>query len=285
MISRHAEFQKGHSPDSCRESAKLKAPDLSGKHKTFSMDIQQYLKRINYTDPINPTLEVLSKLQITHLMNVPFENLDIHNNTKIDLSNLFDKIVTRRRGGFCYELNGLFYELLKETGFNVKMVSARVYDGKGDYSPEFDHMALIVKIEENKYLADVGFGEFSFYPVKIELNKETTDPRGVFRIETFDEDYLLVEKRNEDGKLIPEYLFSEKERQLHEFYDRCNYHQTSNESHFKQKRICSLPTKNGRITLTGDTLKITETGEVNERKLNSEQEVRQELWNYFGINL
>lgn len=65
----------------------------------------------------------------------------------------------------------------------------------------------------------------------------------------------------------------------------CNYHQTNQESHFMKKRICSLPVKNGRITLTGDTLKITEDGKITERELNDEQQVQQELWNYFGIKL
>lgn len=249
------------------------------------MDIKKYLERINYVGPINPTFEVLSKLQVLHLLNVPFENLDIHNNIKIDLTNLFNKIVVRKRGGFCYELNGLFYELLKEIGFTIKMVSARVYDSKGCYGEEFDHMALIGTIEDDNFLVDVGFGEFSLYPIKIELNKETSDPRGIFIIETFDENYKVIKKKNVDGKFIPEYLFSEKERQLVEFYGMCNYHQTSNESHFTQKKICSLPTKNGRITLTGDTLRITENGEIKERKLNTEQEIQKELWNNFGINL
>ncbi len=249
------------------------------------MDIKQYLERIKYVGPVDNTFEVLSNLQIMHLMNVPFENLDIHNNIKIDLTNLFNKIVTRKRGGFCYELNGLFYVLLKELGFTVKMVSARVYDGKKDYSPEFDHMALIVKIKDDHFLADVGFGEFLFYPVKIELDKEAIDPAGIFRIETFDENYKVIKKKNAGGLFIPQYIFSENERQLEEFYARCRYHQTSRESHFMKKRICSLPVKGGRITLTGDILKITENGKVKERKLNNQNEIEQELWNCFGIKL
>ncbi len=249
------------------------------------MDIKKYLKKINYVGHVHLTVEVLSNLQKMHLMNVPFENLDIHNNIKIDLTDLFDKIVIKKRGGFCYELNGLFYELLKEIGFTVKMVSARVYDGKKDYSPEYDHMALIAKIKDNNYLVDVGFGDFSFYPVKIELDKETSDPAGIFRMETFDENYKVIKKKNTGGVFIPEYIFSEQKRQLEEFYARCNYHQTSNESHFMQKRICSLPVKSGRITLAGDILKITENGEVKERKLSNEDEIQQELWNCFGIKL
>ena len=141
------------------------------------MDINQYLRRINYTGTLDPTLGVLSQLQLRHLLSVPFENLDIHNKIEIDLDNLYNKIVTLRRGGFCYELNGLFYELLTETGFAVKRVSARVYNSTKDYSPEYDHMAIIGSIENTNYLIDVGFGEFAFAPIPIELNKETADPR------------------------------------------------------------------------------------------------------------
>jgi N-hydroxyarylamine O-acetyltransferase len=249
------------------------------------MDIRKYLERINYYEPIAPTLEVLSKLQSAQLMTVPFENLDIHNYIKIDLNKLFDKIIVRKRGGFCYELNGLFYELLHKIGFTIKMVSARVYNGKGEYSPEFDHMALIVNIENGHYLVDVGFGEFSFYPLKIEMNKEMNDPRGIFKIEMFDEQYRIVKKKNSEGIFIPEYIFSERKRKMEEFFERCNYHQTSPESHFKQKRICSLPTKSGRISLSEDVLKTTINGEVTEKKLKGELEVQEHLWEYFKIKL
>ena len=247
------------------------------------MNIKQYLERIEYNDAISPTVEVLSTLQQQHLLHVPFENLDIHNNIKIDLNNLFDKIVTRKRGGFCYELNGLFYQLLKEIGFTVIMISARVYDGKKDFSPEFDHMALIVTINNEDYLVDVGFGEFSLHPLKITMDEETNDPRGIFKIHTFDEHYTAVKKKNAEQQFIPEYIFSMKERQMEEFYDRCNYHQTNSASHFMQKRICSLPTQNGRITLTGNLLKITDNGSIKEQVLHNEQEVQQTLWHYFRI--
>ena len=249
------------------------------------MNIQLYFERINYEGLTDTTFEVLSKLQELHLMNVPFENLDIQNNTKIDLDNLFNKIVVRKRGGFCYELNGLFYQLLKEIGFTVKMVSAKVYTKKKSYSAEFDHMALIVSTEDDHYLVDVGFGEFACSPLEIEPGKEAVDLRGIFKVEVFDDNYKVVKKKNVEGEFVPEYMFSEKERQIEEFYPMCYYHQTSKESHFTQKRICSLPTHYGRITLTGNTLKITEKEIVTERTLNNEQEVQQVLRNYFGIEL
>ena len=249
------------------------------------MDIQKYLERINYTGYLNPGAEVLSSLQLAHLMTVPFENLDIYYKVPIDVDNLFDKIVNRRRGGFCYELNGLFYQLLSALGFTVKMISAGVYNHKKEYSPEYDHMALLVTIKNDNYLVDVGFGEFSHSPVNMKLNTETVDSTGIFKVEGPDENYHVVKKKNANGEFIPEYRFSLSERKLHDFDARCLFHQTSSESHFMQNRICSLPIKNGRITLTGNTLKITANGIVKETHLDNEQAVRQALWNYFKIKL
>ena len=101
----------------------------------------------------------------------------------------------------------------------------------------------------------------------------------------FDNKYLAVQKKKEDGEFIAEYIFTKKERKMEEFYTRCNYHQVSKESHFTQKRICSLPTEKGRITLTGMTLKITEKGVTTETQLDNEMEVQQVLSGYFGIKL
>jgi len=90
------------------------------------MDINNYIRRIEYNGSLKPTLPVLRKLQKQHLLHVAFENLDIHYGRKIILGigNFFEKIILKGRGGFCYELNGLFYALLSELGFEVKMVSA-----------------------------------------------------------------------------------------------------------------------------------------------------------------
>jgi N-hydroxyarylamine O-acetyltransferase len=214
------------------------------------MELKNYLERINYQGKPGPTLEVLTDLQLTHLLHVPFENLDIHNKIKLDLAKSYEKVVVRNRGGFCYELNSLFFQLLSAIGFDVKMVSARVFNNAKVYGAEFDHMAIIAKIDEAEYLVDVGFGEFAFHPLKIELDKEQVDPRGKFIITEGDENYLIVMKKNEEGEFVPEYKFSMIERKLEDFFGMCEYHQTSPQSHFTQKRICSLATKDGRITIS-----------------------------------
>ena len=250
------------------------------------MDIFKYLQRINYIGELKPSLQVLTKLQKAHLLHIPFENLDIIAKIPIELSieKLYSKIVINNRGGFCYELNSLFFQLLKTIGFNVKMVSAKVYNRKKDYGAEFDHMAIIVRIKKVDYLADVGFGEFAFSPLKIELNSFQEDKRGLFKIEEYDSNYILVNKHDTD-KWIPEYIFSPQSRELKEYEDMCHYHQTSPDSHFTWKRMCTLPTEKGRITISGNTLKLTEANRYTEKQIENEMEFKKLLKAHFNIEL
>jgi len=111
------------------------------------MHIQAYLDRIDYRGPLEPTAETLQALQVAHLLAVPVENLNIGMGWPIvlDQEALFEKIVVRRRGGFCYELNGLFAALLRALGFEVTMLSAGVARAAGGFGPEFDHLTLLVR--------------------------------------------------------------------------------------------------------------------------------------------
>ena len=124
------------------------------------MDVKAYLERIDYRGPLAPTAETLRALHVSHLLAVPFENLSIHASEPIVLEDeaLFAKIVGRKRGGFCYEDNGLFAALLRALGFEVSMLSAEVANAEGGFSPPFAHMTLLVTLE-CRWLADVGFGD------------------------------------------------------------------------------------------------------------------------------
>ena len=250
------------------------------------MDKAQYLNRIKYKGELKPNLKVLTALQKEHLFNVPFENLDIHSHIPIALkiNSIYKKIVQKNRGGFCYELNGLFYELLLSLKFNAKRISARVYDQKKEYSPEFDHFAIIVEIDNSEYLVDVGFGEFVFEPLKLELNVIQNDPSGDYVIDKYCDDYFRVNKVI-NGQLIPEYIFRKTERELFDFKERCLYHQTNPNSHFKKKRLISKPTKNGRITISGNSLKVKENDVIKEKTLKDEAEFNYELSNLFNVRL
>src|SRR5512138_521704 len=108
-----------------------------------------YLARLELDRPSRLDADVLALLQERHLRTIPFENLDIHLDAPIQLDEaaLFDKIVTRRRGGICYELNGLFAALLRQLGGSVTVMAGRVF-ADGTLGPVFDHMALRVDLDE-----------------------------------------------------------------------------------------------------------------------------------------
>lgn len=249
------------------------------------MNEKAYLRRIGIEKTnIAPTLENLKLLQRQHLLRVPFENLDIHWTRPIVLENkaFYEKIVGSGRGGFCYELNGLFYELLGQTGFQSKIISAKVSKGDGDFGAEYDHMAIITKIDGKEYLVDAGFGDFIAEPLEFVLDVEQQDRNGVFLIRKFDENYFeVVKKDGEDWK--SEYIFTTLERDLSEFAGMCEYQQNSPESHFTKGKVCSLMTENGRKTLTDTKFIETKNGQKSETDVGSEEEFDQILAREFSI--
>jgi N-hydroxyarylamine O-acetyltransferase len=248
------------------------------------MNVDAYLQRFGYNGGRIPNAETLRNLHHAHLLAVPFENLDIHWGRPIilDEKSLYEKIVLRRRGGFCYEANGLFAALLRELGFNVTLLSARVMD---DYKlgPEFDHMTLLVQLEE-RWLADVGFGDSFREPLRLDDPKEQLQNHGAYRLARDGEQWTLL-ARSSDNEWWPQYLFTLRPHQLADFAGMCHYHQTSLKSHFTQKRVCSLATPAGRVTLSDMRLIITQKYERQERILASQEEYAKALQEYFGIKL
>jgi N-hydroxyarylamine O-acetyltransferase len=248
------------------------------------MNVQGYLKRIHFTGDIYPSPEVLKELQKHHLLHIPFENLDIHYGIpiKLDTVQFYTKIITQKRGGFCYELNGLFHELLVQCGFHSTLISGRVYNSKTDrFGEEFDHLALLVSFDEQEYLVDVGFGEFAFHPLLIETDVVQHDPRGNFILEKTGDEYT-VSTVNGDSRNI-EYKFSKKSRSLQEFQGMCQYHQTSPDSHFTQKKLITRPSDTGRITLTAHTLILTEDQLTRKIVKFSGEDYATHLAEWFGI--
>ena len=146
-------------------------------------DVSRYLERIRYSDSKRPSVETLRALHRAHLMAVPFENLDIHLRRPIVVGAgpAYRKIVEDRRGGFCYELNGAFSELLRRLGFTVTLLSARVHQRDGAFGPEFDHLLLRVELDE-PWLADVGFGDLFLEPLRLNVAEQLQGDRS-YRIE------------------------------------------------------------------------------------------------------
>jgi N-hydroxyarylamine O-acetyltransferase len=247
------------------------------------LDIPAYLERIAYTGSRDVSADTLRGLHLAHLYTVPFENLDIHLGRRLSLDGtaLFDKVVTRRRGGFCYELNGLFCALLRELGFRVTMLSAEVAGKAGGFSAPFDHLTLRVDLDE-PWLADVGFGDGFRLPVRLDDDADQPQGASAYLI-VRDGDYRVLLRRDAAGDWTPQYRLTLQPRELTDFADRCHYHQTSPASHFTQGRLCTLATPEGRITLSDMRLIETTPAGRTETELAGEAEYAATLRDRFGV--
>ncbi len=272
---------------------------------TTRLDPRDYLARIAFTMPAHidfhrPSLTLLQALHEAHMLAVPFENLSIHYGQPIVLrvAALYDKMVTRRRGGFCYELNGMFAWLLRQLEYQVTMLSAEVAESGGTFSPAYDHLALLVhQVDGADWLADVGFGDSYRQPLRFHADIEQDGGDGhTYRLhesqsrdhEQAEQDqypYWLVEQRGDNSSTPwnPVYRFTLRPHALTDFAERCIYQQTSPDSHFTQKRICSLALPDGRISLSDLRLITTIDGNREERELASEDEYRAVLAERFSV--
>lgn len=243
-----------------------------------------YLARISVAGPLALDAGTLRDLHRAHLLAVPFENLSIHLGEPISLgeADLIDKIAGRRRGGFCYELNGAFAALLECLGARVRRVAARVYGEDGGLGPPFDHLALVVRLPDGTgpWLADVGFGSHSTCPLLADSRAGQADPAGQFLLaDTPDGDIDVVK----DGQL--QYRFEVRERALADFVPTCWWQQTSPQSHFTRSVICSRLTEDGRVSISGRRLIRTAGERRFEENLPDDQAVLAAYRDHFGIGL
>ncbi|HEV2781816.1 MAG TPA: arylamine N-acetyltransferase [Actinophytocola sp.] len=244
--------------------------------------VAAYLRRIGMTEPPGPpSVDLLTELHMRHLGTVPFENLSIHLDEPIVLDEdaLVDKIVRRRRGGFCYELNGLFAVLLGALGFRVTRHAARVFDPEGSLGPPFDHLVLVVQLGD-RWLVDVGFGRLTTYPLRLDSTEVQDDPEGKFLVTPAPYgDIDLVR----DGK--PQYRMETRPRSLDDFTMGAWWNSTSPASHFTRSLTCSLRTEDGRVTLSADRLIRTVGDERTETVLPDDEAVLEAYQTIFGVVL
>ncbi|WP_405993373.1 arylamine N-acetyltransferase [Streptomyces sp. NBC_00986] len=266
--------------------------------------VDAYLRRLGAQHPASPTVDVLRELHLRHLQTVPFENLSIHLGEEIVLeeNRLLDKVVGAGRGGFCYELNGLFGALLTALGFDVTLLAARVYGDEGRTGIPYDHLALRVRtVDGGVWLADVGFGTHSHYPLAFEERGEQKDPGGTFRVVGSGPDAAGVRGGASGAGAVseevtdldvmrnggPEYRLEVRPRVLGDFVAGAWWHSTSPASHFTQSLVCSrLLEDGGRITLAGRTLTTTSgEGTRDVHELTTDEEVLGAYREWFGIEL
>lgn len=254
------------------------------------MNIQDYLLRIGFKGEPDLSTMTLHSLQAAHMKTVPFENLDISLGRKIQLDqeSLWSKVITRKRGGFCYELNGMFAWLLKQIGFDVTYLNARVYSEKNNtLGIDFDHLALLVKVPNNsiRYLADVGFGDSFTQPLDMDNVNWQEQGLRAYRLEPFQQGFQLWQK-GYGGETKRQYYFDLAAHSFPlEYEAACLYHQTSPDSIFTKMHIISRATDDdGRITLDDSELIVTTKGKQT-RTAVKETERTDLLKEHFGVTL
>lgn len=265
---------------------------------SVEMDVGKYLSRIGFTARVEPTLHVLRSVHTSHLLTVPFENLTVHSGGRVqlELPLLFDKIVNRHRGGFCFENNGLFSWLLTKLGFRVTLLSGQVRNSITEcFGPPFDHLVLMVIAEGKKWLCDVGFGSAGFsVPLSLETSGPQEQGHRLYRIRNDTEVYFVEwqQKDSRDGDWTAMYKFTFEPRRLEDFAEMCQYHQSSPSSLFFRKSLCTLLRPGGRITyighrLTTITFPTEATGGEGETTTTdlTEEEIPAVLAEKFGIVL
>lgn len=218
------------------------------------VDVDAYLSRIGFDRNPAVNLQTLSALQRAHLSTVPFENLDVVAGVAVrtDLEWSFDKVVSRGRGGWCFELNGAFSALLSEIGFDVRLLGAAVLlDGPNQL---IDHLALEVTLDK-PYLVDVGFGDSFIIP--LELNRTGPQDGLVGNFEFIGSAQGTTLTRLDDtGTPVPSYRFKRMNRTLDEFTPASDRLQSDPELHWRNKPFATRLIDGGpdRVTLLSDRL-------------------------------
>lgn len=246
-------------------------------------DPDAYLARIGVASgPPAVKRDGLDHLIRAHLLSVPFENLDLLWPRPLDLDPdaFFRKIVGERRGGLCFELNGLFAWLLARLGYAPRLVSGRAVRD-GTLAPEFDHLALLVLLDE-PYLVDVGFGGAQAHRALPLSGAVGEGPEGRFRVHRAGPDDYALDRRGDEGWETL-YRFSTVPRRLEDFGDMFRYHRTSPEAPFARGILCSRPTADGRVTLTAASLIVTGPEGRRRVPVASSEERDRHLRDHFGI--
>lgn len=247
--------------------------------------VDAYLARLDLARPLPATYETLVTLVERHSATVPFENIDVFHRRPIMLGarRAADKIIRRRQGGFCFELNEALRALLAGLGYNVRRLEARVWSEPDErFGPPYDHLALAVALSGEEYLVDVGFGDNNRRPMRLPAD-ETSDVSGTYRLRVEDGAFFRLERLNANSAPRPLYRLSPETQPLSAFAAMCAYHQTDPASIFMRGLICTRATADGRATLTHDRLITVADGRRVERALTESAEIEPLLATHFGV--
>lgn len=251
------------------------------------MNLQPYLQRIAYTGTPTPTLDTLRALLRHHALAVPFENLDVQlgRHLTLDVETAFDKIVRRRRGGWCYEQNGLFGAVLAEIGFGVTRVAGAVMREGRDHVSAASHLALLVETEDapgRRFLADVGFGGSLVDPIELD---EATHRQAPFNLglRRLEDGYWQFHEDAGDSEFS--FDFEPVPGDEGALARRCDYLQTEPTSGFVRSLVAQIRLPDAHRTLRGRVLSEIGPDGEKERLIDSADELVETLSRQFRLDV
>ncbi|WP_312890836.1 arylamine N-acetyltransferase family protein [Clostridium thailandense] len=251
-----------------------------------NFNIISYLERIKYEGKIDACFETLYNLHKSHTLNVPFENLNVYYKKPIllDRESLYKKIVENKRGGYCFEMNGLFSFVLKELGFKVTDLLARV-EVEGTFYSAKTHQVLMVEIDDKRWLVDVGFGRNGITePLLLEEGIEQQQSGDTYRLLKDSKFGYMLQNKVED-KYSYMYAFTLDECYPVDYVMSSHFTSTYPDSWFTKMKFCTKPIKEGRITLTDECFKVAKNGQISETKISNEDEFNKVLKKHFELDL
>ncbi|MGW5557459.1 arylamine N-acetyltransferase family protein [Micromonospora sp. NPDC003944] len=244
--------------------------------------VQDYLIRIGADRPERPDLAALRDLQERHTLTVPFESIDYHLGHEIYMDKrIVDKVVYRRRGGGCYEINTAFYLLLQALNFPVTLHQCRVWIS-GRFTAPHNHVMMTVHFPDtgSRWMSDVGFGKSSRFPMRLGTTEPHVDPHGLFSSRRPEPDTTDVYRND-----LLQYRFYDEPAELPDFRQNLWWYRTHPASPFLQNMFCSLPLENGRVTLQGNKLTVLADGRQTTETLVGDAAVLEAYQRWFGITL
>jgi arylamine N-acetyltransferase len=249
-------------------------------------EVQAYLDRIGYDGPVDGSAATLAELQERHLHTVPYENLDILRRVplSLEIQDLVEKIVVRRRGGYCFELNAVFGWLLRELGYPVTDFVARFWRDESNPPPKRRHHVLKVKAGDDAfYLCDVGVGGIvPRRPIQMIEGLEQQQGGESYRLER-DPYYgwLLCELNHGQWRRL--YSFNEEPQLLKDYIMASYWCENAPDSIFTKDAMVAIRTHEGRNTVSGKEFRIFTLDGVNSFTPQTQEEYNGALRAYFGI--
>ena len=224
-----------------------------------NFSLKNYLNRINYAGKIQADLKTLNALMSHQLQSVPFENTEVQAGRipSLVLEDIYAKIVTDKRGGYCYEVNGLFAMALSAIGFEWYFVGARpmFYPSRRPKT----HMVIVVILDGESYLCDTGFGGYGLRePLKVVETLAAEQNGDQFRLAFIDEEFVLSSLVNDEW--MPQYGFALTPQEWIEFSLANYFNATHPDTIFTQKKLAVMQTPTGRKILIDNSLKIIDKG-------------------------